>query len=328
MLPDTAAKIKKKKKKKRKRRAAAAEDTLAVEDRPLLKPAPAVTSPPLPVGVPPTAAPAALPSAKGPPAPAATCLEFHAEIVAWLAKRKLELPAATSGLAARHESIAAYAVALCEGLGGPQPGLRERERRALVRFATQRAAAAAAPPPSERHSSSSEEDEDGLAEAAAVVGGLPVVEGGAWPAGLEFSSEYRWGASVPEELRLRCPRLSRGLLTLPPFGPPPLHWPPPTHPRNRAHIRPPPPPRPPPHPRSRAARRLLGRQVHPSRAAAAHCSPVAPRAPQTDSRPEPPLLRPGGGAVRAVRLEAARSRGVGARLHRRGERGRLRGPRL
>ena len=201
MLPNAAAKIKKKKKKKRKRRAAAAEDTLAVE----LTPAPAVTSPPLPAAAAP-AAPAAPPSAKVPPAPAATCLEFHAEIVAWLAKRKLELPAATSGLAARHESIAAYAAALCEALGGPQPELRERERRALVRFVTQRAAAAAAPPPSERHSSSSEEDEDGVAEAAAVAGGLPVVEGGAWPAGLEFSSEYRWGASVPEELRLRCPR--------------------------------------------------------------------------------------------------------------------------
>ena len=227
MLPNPASRIKKPKKRKRR----AAEDTLAVKNRQLLTPAP-VTSPPLPPAAAPAApassssslvlVPPAPPSAKVPPAPAATCLEFHTEIVAWLAKRKLELPSATSGLAARHDSIAAYAAALCEALGGPQPELRERERRALVRFATQRAAAAAAPPPSERHSSSSE-DEDGLAEAAVVVGGLPAVEGGVWPAGLEFSSEYRWGPSVPEELLLRC----RGFPQHPTLGPS-LRWPPPT----------------------------------------------------------------------------------------------------
>ena len=231
MLPNPASRIKKPKKRKRR----AAEDTLAVKNRQLLTPAP-VTSPPLPPAAAPAApasssssslvlVPPAPPSAKVPPAPAATCLEFHTEIVAWLAKRKLELPSATSGLAAQHDSIAAYAAALCEALGGPQPELRERERRALVRFATQRAAAAAAPPPSERHSSSSE-DEDGLAEAAVGMGGLPAVEGGVWPAGLEFSSEYRWGPSVPEELLLRC----RGF-PQPPDPPtlgPSLRWPPPT----------------------------------------------------------------------------------------------------
>ena len=207
MLPNPALKIKKPKKHKRH---AASENAPAVDDRQLLTPAP-VASPPLPPAAALAAAPAssslafvppAPPAAKAPPAPAATCLEFHAEIVAWLAKRKLELPSATSGLAARHDSIAAYAAALCEALAGQQPELRERERRALVRFATQRAAAAAAPPPSERHSSSSE-DEGLVAEAAVMVGGLPAVEGGLWPAGLEFSSEYRWGASVPAELLLR-----------------------------------------------------------------------------------------------------------------------------
>ena len=146
--------------------------------------------------------PPAPPSAKPTPVPPATCLELHAEIIAWLAKRRLELPSAASGLQARHDSVAAYATALCEALEGPQPELRERERRALVRFAAQRAAAAAAPQPSERHSSSSE-DEGLVAEAAVMVGGLPAVEGGLWPAGLEFSSEYRWGASVPAELLLR-----------------------------------------------------------------------------------------------------------------------------
>ena len=324
MLPNPSTKIKKPK--KRKRRAAPADHTLAVEDRQLLTPAP-VTSPPLPPAAAPAApasssslalVPPAPPPAKAPPAPAVNCLEFHAEIVAWLAKRKLELPSATSGLATRHDSIAAYAAALCEALGGPQPELRERERRALVRFATQRAAAAAAPPPSERHSSSSE-DEDGLAQAAVVVGGLPAVEGGAWPAGLEFSSEYRWGASVPEELLLRCRGFPQPLdpTTYYPLIPPLGH--------RSAGLRPPPHTR--PH-APRVAHRRPGRQVHPSRATTAHGAPVAPRAPQTDPRADPPFVRPGGGAVWAVRVEAAGSGGVGARLRRRGERGRLRGPRL
>lgn len=143
------------------------------------------------------------PAVIAPTPPPSNGRELHDELLAWLAKRKLPTPHSIIGLVVRAE-VAAHAAALCEALGSAQPELRERERRALVRFAEQRAAAAAAPPPpsSERNDSSSDDEgsrgEDGYP--------LPAVQGGTWPQGLTFSTEYRWASSVPAELQKRYMR--------------------------------------------------------------------------------------------------------------------------
>ena len=126
--------------------------------------------------------------------------ELHDELLAWLAKRKLPTPHSITGLVARPD-VAVHAAALCEALGSAQPELRERERRALVRFAEQRAAAAAAPPaPSLERNDSSSDDEGGRGDAEQL---LPAIKGGTWPQDLTFSTEYRWAASVPAELQKR-----------------------------------------------------------------------------------------------------------------------------
>ena len=103
------------------------------------------------------------------------------------------------------------------------PGLRERERRALVRHVERTMARRRATNERGDHRGSEGDDADGEARSGGSDGEYDVGDvggggardaitggGAGWPTDVEFSNEYRWDAGVPPDVRERyCPKSPR-----------------------------------------------------------------------------------------------------------------------
>ncbi|KAL1527302.1 hypothetical protein AB1Y20_015974 [Prymnesium parvum] len=114
---------------------------------------------------------------------------LYSDAVAWLEKKKLDVPPALRA-AARPGAAARELPQLLALL----PGLRERERRALSRHVEQCATRRHAAPPA---AAASSDDDD-----AAAAAGAPQVAGGAWPAATAYTNNYAWADDVSEAERL------------------------------------------------------------------------------------------------------------------------------
>ena len=149
--------------------------------------------------------PAAAPQPPRPTAPAQSSAAssddaastLFADAAAWLERRKLAVPAT---LRAGGGSLAALQLVVDEIM----PSLRERDKRALSRFVEKcRTGGSSAGGPSGAASKSQVSmppGADDSSEGEAELNALPRVRGGSWPEGVTFSSEYRWGSEVPEEV--------------------------------------------------------------------------------------------------------------------------------
>ena len=145
---------------------------------------------------------ASAPASASPEAALAERVLFE-DVVSWLERRKLPVPPAlcpadggsSSGSAASSGSATHRDAALQRALGWL--ALKERERRALLRFVEQREAqrrqAAAPAAPEERDGSSGDEE-------AAPAPSRPWPSE-LWPADVTYTNDYAWAAAVPAELR-------------------------------------------------------------------------------------------------------------------------------
>jgi hypothetical protein len=146
-----------------------------------------------------------------PAAAAAPSAAVLLDVVAWLEKRKHDVPATLRAAcpprppdgSARPASAKPPADESAEfkwaiGLLGGE--LRERDRRALVRF-VQKAASGGADKKQRTDDPNLQpaSDDEGAASSSAPDR-LPEVRGGAWPAEVEYSNNYRWGSDVPAAL--------------------------------------------------------------------------------------------------------------------------------
>jgi hypothetical protein len=75
-------------------------------------------------------------------------------------------------------------------------GLKERHRRALVRFVEQSSRKRQAPPEQPAVHSESDDEADVLTDGHTP----PPVRGGHWPQGVVYSNDYRWDHAVPPAL--------------------------------------------------------------------------------------------------------------------------------
>lgn len=129
------------------------------------------------------------------PAAAAASIAPHA--IQWLERRKKKVPDALRG------AVAGASLLDVDGLLGHVAGLRERERRSLVRYVEKCVRDRAGDGAAGGGGSARVELEgsDGEYDADDADGGARRGVGDDWPADVEFSNDYRWDPAVPDDVK-------------------------------------------------------------------------------------------------------------------------------